>query len=181
MRAWAGRCTPGVAALWTSSKGRLLHSLRFRNQLSQPNALTQLFEHHHSPAHPPPSCNMAPERSSSTGTSQPPAAKASTSAAPYQPIYAQRQPIRRSQKACKYCRKSKGNPLLPSPPRSEQELTPLPRLARCDGPESWPCRRCRESGVVCEFENMDQAELQQHIQAIQHKEDTTPGRDSRQA
>jgi len=55
---------------------------------------------------------MPPERTnSSSGPSQAtPSAStpAKAAASNYTPIYAQRQPIRRSQKACKFCRKSKG-------------------------------------------------------------------------
>ncbi|KAK4057893.1 hypothetical protein OIO90_001112 [Microbotryomycetes sp. JL221] len=62
------------------------------------------------------------------------------SRAPYTPATRSERtvPIRRSARACSYCRKSK---------------------ARCDGPELWPCRRCRESGQECLFEGVPQEEL----------------------
>ncbi|KAM0788916.1 hypothetical protein ACM66B_002995 [Microbotryomycetes sp. NB124-2] len=61
------------------------------------------------------------------------------SRAPYTPPVRERTvPIRRSARACAHCRKSK---------------------ARCDGPELWPCRRCRESGTECVFEGVPQEEL----------------------
>ncbi|ORY91577.1 hypothetical protein BCR35DRAFT_70699 [Leucosporidium creatinivorum] len=75
-----------------------------------------------------------PAASTSTSTSS-----ASAAAVPYVPTYRERPvPIRRSARACAYCRKSK---------------------ARCDGPELWPCRRCRESCVDCVFEGVPASEL----------------------
>ncbi|BGO99688.1 hypothetical protein NBRC10513v2_003916 [Rhodotorula toruloides] len=50
--------------------------------------------------------------------------------------------IKRSAKACMYCRKGK---------------------ARCDGLDSWPCRRCRENGVECVFEGLTQEELRSRM------------------
>ncbi|KAM0745961.1 hypothetical protein T439DRAFT_146000 [Meredithblackwellia eburnea MCA 4105] len=51
----------------------------------------------------------------------------------YNPQLLATYPIRRSAKACERCRRSK---------------------SRCDGPEAWPCRRCRESGIECVFEDV---------------------------
>ncbi|BGP24699.1 hypothetical protein JCM10295v2_003618 [Rhodotorula toruloides] len=50
--------------------------------------------------------------------------------------------IKRSAKACMYCRKGK---------------------ARCDGLDSWPCRRCRENGVECVFEGLTPDELRSRM------------------
>lgn len=124
---------------------------------------------------------MPPERTNSGGGSQPTPSSSTpakaTAASSYTPIYAQRQPIRRSQKACKFCRKSKGELRPDDSWNVGEELMSVfvapsrrsgcPSAARCDGPEAWPCRRCRESGVLCEFENMDPAELQQALQSQQ--------------
>ncbi|GAA5826785.1 hypothetical protein JCM3770_003988, partial [Rhodotorula araucariae] len=51
--------------------------------------------------------------------------------------------VRRSAKACLYCRKGK---------------------ARCDGLDNWPCRRCRESGVECVFEGITGDELRKRME-----------------
>ncbi|GAA5888225.1 hypothetical protein JCM5296_000238 [Sporobolomyces johnsonii] len=51
--------------------------------------------------------------------------------------------IRRSAKACQFCRKGK---------------------ARCDGLESYPCRRCRENGVECVFEGISTEELKRRAE-----------------
>ncbi|GAA5982728.1 hypothetical protein JCM5350_006228 [Sporobolomyces pararoseus] len=55
----------------------------------------------------------------------------------------ERSGIKRSAKACNHCRKGK---------------------ARCDGFDSYPCRRCRESGVECIFEGIPVEELLQRSQ-----------------
>ncbi|GAA6061956.1 hypothetical protein JCM10212_001998 [Sporobolomyces blumeae] len=56
------------------------------------------------------------------------------------PKTSERSGIKRSAKACNHCRKGK---------------------ARCDGFDSYPCRRCRESGVECVFEGFSADELRQ--------------------
>ncbi|GAA5925347.1 Zn(II)2Cys6 transcription factor [Sporobolomyces koalae] len=58
-------------------------------------------------------------------------------------IGVERSGIKRSAKACNHCRKGK---------------------ARCDGYDSYPCRRCRESGVECIFEGIPIEELRQRSQ-----------------
>ncbi|GAA5910439.1 hypothetical protein JCM8208_004476 [Rhodotorula glutinis] len=50
--------------------------------------------------------------------------------------------VKRSAKACLYCRRSK---------------------ARCTGLESWPCRRCREGGIECVFEGISTDELRKKV------------------
>ncbi|GAA6026145.1 hypothetical protein JCM11491_006146 [Sporobolomyces phaffii] len=59
---------------------------------------------------------------------------------PSRPAAGERSGIKRSAKACNHCRKGK---------------------ARCDGFDSYPCRRCRESGVECIFEGIPVEELLQ--------------------
>ena len=64
--------------------------------------------------------------------------------------------IRRSARACEYCRKSKVGNGVPDQGSKMEERKAGAKLtscmqARCDGPDSWPCRRCRESGVECVF------------------------------
>ncbi|KPV74762.1 uncharacterized protein RHOBADRAFT_53707 [Rhodotorula graminis WP1] len=50
--------------------------------------------------------------------------------------------VKRSAKACLYCRRSK---------------------ARCTGLESWPCRRCREGGIECVFEGISTDDLRKKM------------------
>ncbi|GAA5840845.1 hypothetical protein JCM3766R1_000900 [Sporobolomyces carnicolor] len=59
------------------------------------------------------------------------------------PTTGERSGIKRSAKACNHCRKGK---------------------ARCDGFDSYPCRRCREGGVECIFEGIPVEELLQRAQ-----------------
>ena len=69
-------------------------------------------------------------------------------------------PIRRSARACERCRRSKASFSAPRPAsRPSPSRVDLPSVsqARCDGPEAWPCRRCRESGVECVFEGVNSA------------------------
>ncbi|BGP48368.1 hypothetical protein JCM10450v2_004240 [Rhodotorula kratochvilovae] len=61
--------------------------------------------------------------------------------------------VRRSAKACLYCRKGK---------------------ARCDGLDNWPCRRCRESGVECVFEGISGDELRKRMQVKGGSGSSTP-------
>ncbi|SCV71051.1 BQ2448_3813 [Microbotryum intermedium] len=90
-------------------------------------------------------------RSSRSGS---PAASvtASASAGAGQPYHAHHRdrklPIRRSAKACVACRRAKG-----------EVHFPLFSWPRCDGPELWPCRRCRESCHECVFDGVPLEEL----------------------
>ncbi|GAA6019916.1 hypothetical protein JCM10207_003335 [Rhodosporidiobolus poonsookiae] len=81
-------------------------------------------------------------------TSPPSRASAPPSRAPgYQPVkVGEGSAGRRSAKACLYCRKGK---------------------ARCDGLDSYPCRRCREAGVECVFEGLTAEELKARVERKQ--------------
>ncbi|SGY80296.1 BQ5605_C008g05351 [Microbotryum silenes-dioicae] len=78
-------------------------------------------------------------RSGSPAASVTASASAGAAGQPYHANHRDRKlPIRRSAKACVACRRAK---------------------ARCDGPELWPCRRCRESCHECIFDGVPREEL----------------------
>ncbi|GAA5961977.1 hypothetical protein JCM21900_001991 [Sporobolomyces salmonicolor] len=97
-----------------------------------------------------PAAALHPVTTATTSTASPSAALPPLAAAElkptsFVPLRAGDRPvtIRRSAKACQYCRKGK---------------------ARCDGLESYPCRRCRENGVECVFDGISTQELKRRAE-----------------
>ncbi|GAA5820321.1 hypothetical protein JCM11251_005573 [Rhodosporidiobolus azoricus] len=72
----------------------------------------------------------------------------------YQPVKTGEGNLRRSAKACQFCRKGK---------------------ARCDGLEHYPCRRCRDGGIECVFEGMTAEESKQRAEVAQEEKRRTTG------
>ncbi|GAA5893839.1 Zn(II)2Cys6 transcription factor [Sporobolomyces salmoneus] len=84
-----------------------------------------------------PVTSSLPVPTTSNGQGHPPAQEIDTNTKP-RVSGGERSGIKRSAKACNHCRKGK---------------------ARCDGFDSYPCRRCREGGVECIFEGIPVEEL----------------------
>ncbi|GAA5909699.1 hypothetical protein JCM6882_008468 [Rhodosporidiobolus microsporus] len=72
----------------------------------------------------------------------------------YTPLKTGEGNLKRSAKACQFCRKGK---------------------ARCDGLENYPCRRCRDGGIECVFEGMTVEELKKRAELAQEEKRRTNG------